>query len=557
MIRVIVTTFTTYFEGIPFGGALEQAIKAQTFYMEPGHEKDPRFIYGAWDGKVNLFTHAQLRANVAGHQCPTGLLNRVLNIISSRREQYQLINAVPTPERDPKMTYLNTAPLVMRDYQDAAVAALTTPQPLDLHQLHAWHIAYGSTPIPEEVRANSMSTRLGGVLQAGTGAGKTVCAAKVIQTLQNKTVFLVNQKDLMAQTIEEFKRFLGCDIGQCGGGKIDSKDITVATIQTVCRAYDFVVNEGEKDGPDPSDDNKARIKQMMEEARVVIVDECHGLPARTAYQAVMMAVNAFCIVGLSASPWRDDGLDILIEAAAGPVVYKISASDLIARGFLVPPEITLHMLPAPTEMTLDRYSDNFDKLYKAWVVNDHQRNAYIADLATDAMIQGEVVLVLVKQIAHGEILQKMIPHSIFLQGKLSAKKRKEIIDATKKGEILCLIATSLADQGLDLPVASVLILAGGGKSSTKALQRIGRILRLHLGKKMAWVHDLVDQHSNLKRHYYERVKIYKQEPLFKLLTKNVTYSPEVLATAAAFVTANPPVEAKKPAKASTMSGYYA
>lgn len=103
-----------------------------------------------------------------------------------------------------------------------------------------------------------------------------------------------------------------------------------------------------------------------------------------------------------------------------------------------------------------------------------------------------------------------------MHGKVSKKKRKQILDDVKAGETRVLIATSLADQGLDVPIASALILAGGGKSSTKALQRIGRVLRPYEGKTKAFVHDLVDQHSSLIRHYRERLRIYRMEPEFKI-----------------------------------------
>lgn len=241
----------------------------------------------------------------------------------------------------------------------------------------------------------------------------------------------------------------------------------------------------------------------------------------------MSAANLIAVVGLSATPWRDDGMDILIEASCGHVCYSITASELIRLGWLVPPSIIVHNMPLPADSLL-RNSDasEFHKLYADWVVNDDHRNNYLAAITNDHVAKGEVVIVLVKAVPHGKILEKLIPHSMYMHGKVSKKKRKEILADVRTGKTRVLIATSLADKGLDLPIASVVVLAGGGKSSTKALQRIGRVLRTtggknrldadYVGKTVAYVHDIVDQHSNLQRHYRERLRIYRTEPEFRI-----------------------------------------
>lgn len=71
-------------------------------------------------------------------------------------------------------------------------------------------------------------------------------------------------------------------------------------------------------------------------------------------------------------------------------------------------------------------------------------------------------------------------------------------------------------EGLDLPILDCLILAGGGRSSTRAFQRVGRVLRLYKGKKRAIVFDFEDATPMLNRHAQVRRKLYQQEPAWEI-----------------------------------------
>jgi superfamily II DNA or RNA helicase len=56
------------------------------------------------------------------------------------------------------------------------------------------------------------------------------------------------------------------------------------------------------------------------------------------------------------------------------------------------------------------------------------------------------------------------------------------MDGYREGHFRVLIATSLADEGFDAPIAQTLVLASGGRSPAKLEQRVGRVLRPHPGK---------------------------------------------------------------------------
>ena len=93
-----------------------------------------------------------------------------------------------------------------------------------------------------------------------------------------------------------------------------------------------------------------------------------------------------------------------------------------------------------------------------------------------------IALVLVRYIEHGERLEKMIEEEAelkcaFIHGSTDWAKRSRDLEAFKRGDLKILISSSILDEGIDMPDVDVIIIASGGNSTIKALQRVGRGLR--------------------------------------------------------------------------------
>lgn len=399
---------------------------------------------------------------------PTGLLDRVEPTLASTGFQFNRTES----RRQIIRGQFDTKTFPIRSYQASAVMSL--------------------------LKAN----RPGGILQAATGAGKTAMAAKLIQTTRVRTLFVVHTKDLMRQAQQAFRNFLGIEAGQIGDGKDNILPVTVATIQTLA---------------------KGRHDEYLKQVDMVIFDECHHVAAPTLYTVRMKMADCPLVVGLSASPWRDDGHDLLIEAACGPVRYRVTASNLIEQGYLVAPDIHIYRRQIAPELRIRKAQTQmgYAKAYRDIVVSDPARLRFVAKLAKEQLALGRRLLVLVKYIEHGENLTALIPGSVFVEGTNSAEARSNAFAAFRDGAIQCLIGTSLCDEGVDIPAADALILAGAGASSTRALQRIGRVIRPAPGKTTAYVADIVDEHPVFKRQFYARNKIYNTEALFRSQTVQV------------------------------------
>jgi superfamily II DNA or RNA helicase len=98
------------------------------------------------------------------------------------------------------------------------------------------------------------------------------------------------------------------------------------------------------------------------------------------------------------------------------------------------------------------------------------------------------------------------------QGSTPLRERDDVIKDLQSGKIKAIIATTIYDEGVDIPNLRSLILAGGGKSTVAQLQRIGRGLRTYVGKDEVLVVDFNDKTGSvLKRHSAARRKVWKDE----------------------------------------------
>jgi superfamily II DNA or RNA helicase len=142
---------------------------------------------------------------------------------------------------------------------------------------------------------------------------------------------------------------------------------------------------------------------------------------------------------------------------------------------------------------------------------NERRNQKVADLVSEEVARGESVLVLVASIEHGERLAAALPGAALVYSKLPMKTRRQRIEAFRTGELRVLVSTSLADEGLDVPRASRLVLVCGGRAAGKLEQRVGRILRVFEGKEYGIVHDFLDEGMELGRAQARaRMRVYER-----------------------------------------------
>ncbi len=370
-----------------------------------------------------------------------------------------------------------------------------------------------------------------GIIKVATGGGKTVIGASIVARLNLNTIFVVHTIDLLEQAYDEFSEMLQIKVGRLGGGYCEIEKITIATIQTINTAlgYDYEPIDDESFIKEEITDNilskKDEVRRMVERAEVVLNDECQHSKAKTFVNFLSLARSAYFKIGLSATPFKYDSTDIILEAYTGKIIANITASYLIRRGFLVRPVI--YILPPNKNKKYQFFRKKFRTIYKEYIVENKERNELIIDCADRFLEMEKTVLITVSMIRHGTIILKMLEECIpgikaaFIRGEIKKKDRKILLNKIRERELNVLIGTTVADEGLDLPALDAAILAGGGKSLIKSFQRIGRTLRPYPNvenniKEEAIIVDFYDRIRYLTGQSKRRIEIYNMEEEFEV-----------------------------------------
>ena len=368
-----------------------------------------------------------------------------------------------------------------------------------------------------------------GIIKVATGGGKTALSASIIAELGcEPTIFYVTSNDLRKQAKDELEKFIrkngqDIEVGEVGGGKFNIQPITVMTVQTAIRAlghrytpYDEEDDGAKRDKQKLNDKQKKEIKDLIHSANVMVCDEVQHWAAKTCQAISEASYSARNRYGLSATPWRDLGDDMLIDACFGKAIADINASFLIDRDFLVKPTIYF------VHNRLPNLEGAYQTVYKEGIVENADRNLMISNVAQKMVEHGRQVLILVRFIEHGTTLEAMIPDSFFIHGSHTEKQRVDRLTKMRQREASITISTSIFDEGVDVKPLDGLILGGSGKSQTRALQRVGRIIRPYSEeasgfiKKDAFVVDFQDNMKYMLGHSRKRRQIYETEPKFEI-----------------------------------------
>ena len=362
---------------------------------------------------------------------------------------------------------------------------------------HAIEATFQGTLHDEQVLAVRQALRHDeGVLCAPTAFGKTVVAANLIAERKVSTLVLVHRRQLLDQWRARLAVFLNLpvkSIGQIAGGKTDRTGvIDVALIQSL--------------------HHKGEVKDFVADYGHVVVDECHHLAAFS-FERVMKQVKAKYVLGLTATPTRKDGHQPIIFMQCGPIRFSVSARDAAARSpfqhYLMPRHTNFRM---PTESSDATIQD----IYKA-LVSDAVRNQQIVGDILEAVRQGRSPLVLTSRTEHVERLAEAlsaVENVLVLKGGVGKKQREAItekLNSIPESVPRVILATgSYIGEGFDDNRLDTLFLTMPISWRGTLQQYVGRLHRIHHGKRIVRVYDYIDaQVSMLARMYEKRLKGYE------------------------------------------------
>ncbi len=344
----------------------------------------------------------------------------------------------------------------------------------------------------QSVAVDKLAKVTQGTVVIPCGGGKTRVGMGAISKLRTPTLILVHTLDLAEQWLGELRDKLGVEAGLIGDGEERPASVTVAVIQALVRW-------------EPS-----KLDAFLAGFGLLILDEAHHVAAST-FRSVVDRCPARFRLGLTATPEREDGLTALLDLFLGPPLVTVTHEELVAAGVLTVPEIRSVETDFQYVYT---GADDYAPMLAA-VASDRARNALIIEHVVEEARAGHVCLVLSGRIDHCHALADGVAangiSAAVLTGEVKRAVRKEVLERARAGELSVIVATSLADEGLDLPRLSRVFLAYPGRARGRTVQRLGRLMRPHAKKTDAALFDFVDKKVPLlRRHHLERRKLYAE-----------------------------------------------
>lgn len=428
------------------------------------------FIRGKFDKNRVKYIHFLTRSNdnPTAAMLPIGMLNDLEKLLKTYNSKYKITDDRKTEEFDYSREEIknNLGYLTLFDYQIDAI---------------------------ESCLKNG-----NGIVKAGTGFGKTEVMISLCKLMKKKTLILFARIGLAHDTLGRMQK-AGVDAGIVQGKNVDEDhDVVMATVQS-------------------------SHKIQRDDYEMVLVDECHRGGAEQ-YQEVLRRYDVRYRFGLSATPYikKNKLKNARVKAFIGDIIYEVKTKVLVDENRLAKP--TIHILPINSatkiypngqEIEKDITEQQWQAAENNGIVYNNYRNTVIANLANS--LEGQV-LILIKRIDQGNLLEEMIKDSIFLYGETDQNIRAKFTQEMKSGKHMKVIASTIFDEGIDIAHIKHVILAGGGQSYIKVIQRIGRGMRIvrdeagNIIKNEVDIWDFYD-HTNiiLERHSRERISIVKKE----------------------------------------------
>jgi len=439
-------------------------------YEMPGARYLPSVRLGRWNGKISYFS--------LGGSTYINLLSEILPLLDQAGYDIELIDnrdyntsftfdpvteATFAHKNWPKGHPKEGEPVVLRDYQIEIINNfLSNPQALQ---------------------------------EIATGAGKTLMTAALSHSIEQygRSIVIVPNKSLVTQTEADYIN-LGLDVGVYFGDRKEyNKTHTICTWQSLNNMLKKT----------KSGEAEVEISDFIENVVCVMVDEVHQAKA-DALKTLLTSV--FCKVpirwGLTGTIPKAKFEAQSLFVSLGPVISKLSASELQDQGVLAKCHVNIIQLKDDVEFT------NYQSELK-YLTEDKKRLDAIANLVSKIKETGNT-LILVDRIAAGKELVDRLPNSVFVSGETKLTDRKEEYDEVATSTNKIIVATyGVAAVGINIPRIFNLVLLEPGKSFVRVIQSIGRGIRKAEDKDHVMIWDVTSSCKFAKRHLTQRKAYYK------------------------------------------------
>ena len=269
--------------------------------------------------------------------------------------------------------------------------------------------------------------------------------------------------------------------------------------------------------------------------RCLIMDEYHHGQATTWRDIYYNLFGVDYAIGFTGTLYRDFDFDyrdlsklnyqdFIMMGLSTKVIFNVSYKTLIDRGILAQPIVYIHPIKSRSIPLIK----SWNIVFKRSVENSKVRNSAIIDFVVKFFRRNKVVMVLSSTLNHIMNIANMIPADIREYTRIYKGNRTgyywndvrwvpyttsfdEIEHMLSEGRLKVILATTVFNEGIDLPSVDALILAFSGKAFTRTMQMVGRVIRRREDKDRAYIVDFYDtSHHYLKSQSEKRVRMYHQ-----------------------------------------------
>lgn len=342
------------------------------------------------------------------------------------------------------------------------------------------------------------------IVQAATGAGKSLMIAAVARVMKKKTLILQPSKELMIQNYDKMIAF-GIEDVQKYSASVGEKNIGQMTMATIGSIY--------------------KKPELFSDVELIIIDEAHLINSKDTKSRLMMFLSTLGVkrvVGLTATPYRQDTVWLrlpngMLESSASlkminrmtrtpffkKIVYKIETQELIERGYLSPikyftenvswADLKVNSTGADfTEESLEKFaSTKIQRIVDAVRFSEKGKRFSLTFCST--ISQAEEVSSVLEEEYH--------IYAPVVTGKTPPIMRTKIVAGFKDGTIKHVINVGVFTTGFDAPKLDTVIMAKPTISLALWYQIVGRGVRLDPDKpdKVLHVYDLAGVTKRLGR----------------------------------------------------------
>jgi DNA excision repair protein ERCC-3 len=248
------------------------------------------------------------------------------------------------------------------------------------------------------------------------------------------------------------------EIGEYSGLKKQIRPVTVATYQVMTT---------KRGGAHPH--------LELLDARdwgLIIYDEVHLLPAPVFRMTA--GLQARRRLGLTATLVREDGREGDVFSLIGPKRYDAPWKDIEAQGYIAPADcIEVRVTLSEAERMTYAVAEPDQKYRLASTAES--KTGVVVDLVSKH--RGTPTLVIGQYVDQLEDLAARLEAPL-ITGETTVRRREQLYEAFRAGEIDLLVVSKVANFSIDLPSAQIAVqVSGAFGSRQEEAQRLGRLLR--------------------------------------------------------------------------------